>query len=328
MIRRPSLFLFFIVAGFAGEPPEASAGLFARMNAGAQASRLGPRGNESVSNQTSHLVDAYLTLHEADASDQWLDLAAGQLDAIAAATDRWYRSCLGWSTPRYSANLIGERPDVPAAGWIVLEGAADSLVVADTIQLTGREKVPIPVAGKRLWNGAVQDNHNYEPGALYHLRCEVRAASKQEAVISLLDRRGSTTVTHRTPTSGDWSKIEFDFLAPARSGADLWLLLATAGGQSPVEFRQVEVKQYATHLIDEAMILNVLLKFVDRSRQVSSARGRHVERARGYLALVRQIVTQWDREWHRTRSFGVFRYADDGAAIQFARATVIILRLA
>jgi hypothetical protein len=315
-----SLTVWNMAAGF---PPEPAA-LVDRIKAGVQPAQIGPKGNEAFSNQIAHLVDAYVTLHEIDRSPRWLDLAAEQLDKVAAATDRWYRNGIGWSTPRYSANLLRNLASAPPAGWVWLHGTAESFAFGDGLKLTGANGAAAPVAGQRLWNASVQDNQAYEPGGLYQVRGQFRSSSQARGIVTVLDRAGQMTFTRRLPPSADWTAFDFDFPAPSTPGGELWLLVSWDDGTGAgfVELRNLVVAQYAGHLIDEALMLNAFLRFIGRVRVDPAANTAHRERAKRYLTLARTIAGQWDQDWRPGRGFAVFRYADDGAAQQFARATV------
>ncbi len=80
---------------------------------------FGDRAKDRFSNEIAHLIGSYLALHSVSGETKWISEAARQLDEILGRTDTWHRSGVGWSTPRYSANLIqnGSGAGVVVTDW-------------------------------------------------------------------------------------------------------------------------------------------------------------------------------------------------------------------
>jgi len=451
---------------------------------------MGYRSNDRLSNELAHLTDAYLALHSLTGDAGWVTEAARQLDAVAARTDTWHRNGTGWSTPRYSSNLIqngsgteevttatelvlnenfeaagsaalapgwariqsttatayrdanaGTGPSggmvlvTDAVNWVSVDyaftnlkpdtayelaadGWTDSAAVRPWMDvrmgetawtwfsltplesfpagvvnewrrlsfrfrtpavLTGPVRVRLVVSawqsagarikfdnvelrevtasriarwenllgnplgigaagaitltnngtswqtvGQRLVDRWVIANPNYQPGARYRLRFQARTSVNVMAVATVYNRRTGQTIGQVVGATGDWQEFELNFFAPGFPGEDLWLLLYPSPYSimgATVSFRAVEIRQYAGHIIDEALMLNAFLQFAQHVSDNPALAPVHAARVASYLSLAQAIAGQWNRDWVEHQDFGVFRYADDGAASVFSRAT-------
>lgn len=264
------------------------------------------------------------------APGQWSRLRLGFKTSPAIAAGVRIRlvvsSYAAGATLRFDNFALLEATSVRPARWFKLLGHPSNVtVVNEGVRITN-DGTDWQTLGQKLNNPYVADNAGYEPSATYHVRFAARTSSASTyAVATVYDWTTGATLKQATLTTPVFGKGEVQFKAPSEPGHNLWLLIyaapyAAAGAW--VELRDVTVQQLAGHVIDEALTVNALLAFSSAVEADGSLQATHGERAGRYLRLAETVVAQWNQDWVEHEDYGVFRYADDGAAGIFARATV------
>jgi hypothetical protein len=230
------------------------------------------------------------------------------------------------ATLRFHSPQLFRATEVSAAAWRPLSGTAPVVELgpgyATIVQRT--EGVPAGAA-LTLTNPYVQGGCGYQPGIRYRVRGELRAEHDgTEGILRIYDATTATTLGESRSATRDWQWREFEFDAPADCAHDLQVhAVANGGGSGPrsVSFRNLRVQQFAGYIVDEALVLNVLLRFA-LLVQTDPALSRWRDKADAYYQLATELAGRWQQDWFEAQQSGAFLARNDGSLGSQARATL------
>lgn len=202
----------------------------------------------------------------------------------------------------------------------------------------GTGTVSLHAAGRsietELWqvlsNPYVTNNGNVEPGVLYRVACDARlGAGSEEGGVEIVDRPAGMVLGHAEVKDRGWQRLSFQFRAPTGLPRGVAIRLWARGvdeGSEGVEFRAPQVRQFANHIVDDGLILNILLEFVREVRSDPGLEAEYSAPAWAFEQLADQLSRGWGGSWlesgDEVRGSGTYIVPDDGSQGIFARASL------
>jgi len=176
----------------------------------------------------------------------------------------------------------------------------------------------------------VTNNANVEPGLLYKVSCEVRVLDWHgPAFLQVADKTTGKLFGTVSITNHAWETHTFEFRSPVAGAANMAILINGGYGGGPqgkTQVRNPQVKQFSSHVVDDALVLNVLLEFANYVRLQPELENRFGAFAREWVKLAKEIAHQWEGNWveepGEDRTAGVYLVPDDGSQGVFARASL------
>lgn len=190
---------------------------------------------------------------------------------------------------------------------VVLHSAPNS-------EIAGIHQVP--------FNPFVTNNTAYEPGIRYRVTIEAQVSDPSvSGRVEVFDENTQKLLGEGFCTSTNWSKTEFEFVAPLYPNHILRFRLfgpTTTENNSFCKFRLPAMQQFAGHIVDEGLTANALLRFANFVRKDPMANLRFSQKAETCLTVAREVAYSWEPYWVDHGNWGVYTIPDDGAQGQFA----------